>query len=169
MGRGGARPGAGRPAKAEKTTPLRVPERMRHAVLAFVAAKGHKVPLYSCAVAAGLPTSSDDHVEDHLDLNELLVKNPTTTFLVRANGESMLGAGIQSGDMLVVDNSIAPTAGKIVIAAVDGQLTVKRLQKNANGAVYLMPENDRFSPIELTAEQAVHIWGVVTNVIHAVR
>jgi DNA polymerase V len=169
MGRGGARPGAGRPPKAEKTTPLRVPENMRNAVLAFVANKGHKMPLYSSKVAAGFPAPSDDHIEIYLDLNELLVKDPAQTFLVRAKGESMLGAGIQSGDILVVDNSVAPSTGKVVIAAVDGQLTVKRLQKNRKGDLYLMPENDQFPPIELNAEQTIHIWGVVTNVIHAVR
>lgn len=166
MGRGGFRKGAGRPKKAEKTKPIRIPERLLGPVLSFVSSNGYKLPLYSSSVAAGFPSPADDHVEDKLDLNELLVKHPTNTFLVRASGESMLGAGINSDDVLVVDKSIAPTHGKIVVAAIDGHLTVKRLKKMANGSVYLMPENDKFPPIEVREENDVHIWGVVRSVIH---
>lgn len=167
MGRGGARKGAGRPQKTEKTIPLRIPKRMHSSVLSFIAADGHKIPLYSCSVSAGSPSPSDDAMEAKLDLTELLIKNPTNTFLVRATGESMVNAGIHSNDILVVDRSITPTAGKIVIAAIDGQLTVKRLHKNKN-RLYLIPENDAFKPIEITVESAVHIWGVVTSVIHVI-
>jgi len=168
MARGGARKGAGRPQKAEKTTPLRIPERMKKAVLSFIAANGYKIPLYGSSVAAGsLTAAADDHIEANLDLSELLVRNPADTFLVRALGESMLNAGIQSDDILVVDKSIEPTSGKIVIAAVDGHLTVKRLQKTKS-TLYLMPENTAFSPIEISAENDIHILGVVTNVIHTV-
>ncbi len=168
MGRGGARPGAGRPRGLEKTTPLRVPESMLDSVVTFVAAKGYKLPLYSSLVSAGLLSPADDHKENMLDLNELVVTHPTATFLVRASGESMINAGIQTGDILVVDNSVEPSSGKIVIAAVDGQLTVKRLEKTKTGKVYLMPENSNFSPIALKPENDVIIWGVVTHVIHSV-
>jgi DNA polymerase V len=167
MGRGGARKGAGRPQKAEKTLPLRIPERMKTAVLSFIASNGNKIPLYSSRVAAGALTSAEDHIEANLDLTELLVRNPANTFLVRALGESMLNAGIQSNDILIVDKSIEPTSGKIVIAAVDGQLTVKRLHKTKN-TLYLMPENEAFDPIRVTPENDIYILGVVTNIIHTI-
>lgn len=167
MGRGGARKGAGRPQKAEKTRPLRIPERMHQSILSFIASNGHKIPLYSCSVSAGSPSVSDDAIEARVDLSELFIKNPSSTFLVRASGESMINIGIHSNDVLVVDRSITPISGKIVIAAVDGQLTVKRLHKTKN-CLYLMPENEAFEPIEITAENAIHIWGVVTSVIHVI-
>lgn len=167
MGRGGSRIGAGRPQKAEKTKPIRVPERMINTILSFVAADGYKCPLYSSAVQAGTPSTADDHIEAKLDLNELLITSPASTFFVRVTGESMLKAGIHPGDILVVDKSIKPTNGKIIIAAVDGQLTVKRLGKNKKGIYQLMPENPRYKPVLITADNAVHIWGVVTNVIHS--
>lgn len=167
MGRGGIRKGAGRPSKAEKTRPLRIPERMHQSILSYIAADGHKIPLYSCSVSAGSPSPTDDAIEAKVDLTELLVKNPSSTFLVRASGESMINAGIHNNDVLLVDRNIPATSGKIIIAAVDGQLTVKRLHKNKN-RLYLMPENDAFKSIEITAENAVHIWGVVTNIIHKV-
>jgi len=166
MGRGGARLGAGRPQTAEKTKPIRIPERMLEAVTAFVSAKGYKYPLYAASVSAGFPVPADDHVEAELDLNELLIKQPAATFLVQASGESMLNVGIHPGDTLVVDKSIKPAKGKIVIASVDGHLTVKRLDKAANGNYQLLPENEKFKPIEISPESDVHILGVVTNVIH---
>ncbi|HVV69349.1 MAG TPA: translesion error-prone DNA polymerase V autoproteolytic subunit [Gammaproteobacteria bacterium] len=125
-------------------------------------------PLYSSSVAAGFPSPADDYVESSLDLNELLIKHPTATFFVRVSGDSMLHAGIHDQDILIVDRSLTPASGRIVIAAIDGQLTVKRLQKTAKGKVYLLPENEDFPPIEIKPESEVHIWGVVTNVIHPV-
>ncbi len=169
MARGGARIGAGRPKKAEKTKPIRIPERMVKSVLSFVASSGYQCPLYSSSVAAGSPSAADDHIQAQLDLNAFLVKRPTSTFFVKVTGESMLNAGINQGDILVVDRSIEPANGKIVIAAVDGLLTVKRLCKNNNENVFqLMPENDNYKPIDVTPESHVHIWGVVTSVIHLV-
>jgi DNA polymerase V len=106
-------------------------------------------------------------MEGKLDLNNHLVKHPTATFFVRASGESMVGAGIHDGDILVVDRSLEPRHGKIIIAAVDGQLTVKRLQKRGSKTL-LAPENRKYKPIELTENNDVKIWGVVTNVIHEV-
>ncbi len=167
MGRGGSRIGAGRPQKSEKTKPIRVPERMVSTILSFVSSDGYKCPLYGSAVQAGIPSTADDHIETKLDLNELLITSPAATFFVRVTGESMLKASIHPGDILVVDRNIEPISGKIVIAAVDGQLTVKRLNKNKKGIYQLMPENPRFKPILVSPENAVHIWGVVTNVIHA--
>ena len=171
MPRGGARVGAGRPKGVGKfgevTKPVRIPESMVDDVLGFVASKGHKLPLYACKVQAGFPSPADDYMEGALDLNEHLVKHPTATFFVRATGESMLGAGIHPGDILVVDRSLEAKSGKIVIAAVDGELTVKRLHKTAQETT-LMPENSAFNPLPISDDNDVVIWGIVTNVIHAV-
>lgn len=132
MARGGARTGAGRPAGqgrfGVKTKPVRVPEALIDDVLEFVTQRTHyELPLYSCAVSAGYPSPSDDYIEKKLTLNDMLVKDPKSTFLVRVTGMSMIDAGIYEGDMLIVDQSIPPVSGKIVIAAVNGELTVKRL------------------------------------------
>lgn len=127
--------------------------------------KEYRLPLYSSTVRAGFPSPADDHIESWLDLNEYLVKNPAATFFLRASGDSMLGAGIRSGDLLIVDRSLEVTHGKIVIAALDGELTVKRISFKS-GRVQLLPENDNYPPIDITDDQDLVIWGVVTQVIH---
>jgi len=124
------------------------------------------LPLFSGKVAAGFPSPADDYVEKSLDLNELLVKKPAATFFVRAQGESMLGAGIHPNDILVVDRSIEPLPGKIVICALNGELTVKRLERG-NGQWQLKAENPAYADIVIHEELEMVIWGVVTNVIHA--
>jgi len=125
------------------------------------------LPLFTGKVAAGFPSPADDYVEKSLDLNELLVQKPAATFFVRAQGESMLGAGIHPNDILVVDRSIEPISGKIVICAINGELTVKRLERE-NEFWKLKAENSAYADIPLTDELELVIWGVVTNVIHAV-
>ena len=171
MPRGGARPGAGRPKGQGKfkapTKPIRVPENMIAKIMEFIDCKGYSLPFYSSTVQAGFPSPADDHMEAKLDLNKHLVKHPAATFFVRVAGDSMINAGIHAGDILVVDKSLDPRSGKIVIAAVDGQLTVKRLV-NEGQKTWLMPENDDFKPIELEEGNDVVIWGVVTNVLHSV-
>jgi DNA polymerase V len=124
------------------------------------------LPLFSGKVAAGFPSPADDYVEKNLDLNELLVQKPAATFFVRAQGESMLGAGIHPNDILVVDRSIEPIPGKIVICALNGELTVKRLER-ANEQWQLKAENPAYPDIALHDDLEMVIWGVVTNVIHA--
>ncbi len=170
MSRGGKRVGAGRPPGqgkfGETTKAIRVPLSMVDAIISYAKNRGHALPLYSSQVSAGFPSPAEDHVEGKLDLNEYLVKNPTSTFFVRVSGDSMIRAGIHPGDILVVDRSLEPVSNKVVIAAVDGQLTVKRLYKD-DSCVELRPENDKYQPINITAETSLHIWGVVTNVIHA--
>ncbi|MBM3603126.1 MAG: translesion error-prone DNA polymerase V autoproteolytic subunit [Alphaproteobacteria bacterium] len=131
------------------------------------AARAMPLPLFACAVQAGFPSPADDYLEGKLDLNQHLIQHPTATFFLRAAGDSMIKAGIHSGDILVVDRSLEPRHGKIVIAALDGALTVKRLHKTAEGT-YLMPENDEFSPIKIDEGHDVVIWGVVTAVVHKV-
>lgn len=168
---GGKRRGAGRPSGSgrfgEKTKAIRVPESMIDAVKGFVVSAGYKIPIYATKVAAGFPSPADDYIEGCLDLNEHLINHPAATFFVRVSGLSMLDAGIHPDDILIVDKSIEPIHGKIVIAAIDGELTVKRLY-NKGGIIRLMPENKSFVPIELEGESDLVIWGVVTNVIHPV-
>lgn len=133
-------------------------------------AKSPKVlalPLFTAKVAAGFPSPADDYVEKTLDLNELLVQKPAATFFVRAQGESMLGAGIHPDDILVVDRSIDPVPGKIVICALNGELVVKRLKHQA-GKWLLASENPYYPDIPLREELEMVIWGVVTHVIHTV-
>ena len=124
------------------------------------------LPLFSGKVAAGFPSPADDYVEKSLDLNELLVQKPAATFFVRAQGESMLGAGIHPNDILVMDRSLEPVPGKIVICALNGELTVKRLERG-NGQWQLKAENPAYADIIIHEELELVIWGVVTNVIHA--
>jgi DNA polymerase V len=122
-------------------------------------------PLFLCGVSAGFPSPADDYIDRLLDLNELLIKNPPATYFVKVAGDSMIGAGINDGDTLIVDRSLEATNGKIVIAAVQGELTVKRLVKT-NGACRLVAENADYTPLEITEESQCEIWGVVTSVIH---
>ena len=122
-------------------------------------------PLYSGTVQAGFPSPADDHLDKALDLNEHLISNPTSTFFVKAKGDSMKDAGIQSGDLMIVDRSIPPKDKQIVVAMLNGEFTVKRLRRK-NGQVFLVAENQAFPSIEITEDQELTIWGVVTFVIH---
>ena len=121
--------------------------------------------LFSSGVSAGFPSPAEDYIEQRLDLNELLIQNPSATFFVRVNGDSMIGAGINHDDILIVDRSLEPISGKIVIAIVDGEFTVKRLIKN-NDTCRLVAENPDYPPIEITEDSACEIWGVVTSSIN---
>jgi DNA polymerase V len=140
---------------------------MRAVIIArpgFTASGGHT--LFLERVSAGFPSPADDYTEGRLDLNQHLVKHPAATFFVRASGDSMLGAGIHPGDILVVDRSLDPANNSVVIAAVNGDLTVKRLVKTEN-ALLLAPDNERYRPIEIREGMDFEVWGVVTAVIHA--
>lgn len=125
-----------------------------------------KRPLFACSVSAGFPSPADDYIEGRLDLNELMVANPAATFFVRVAGDSMIGAGIHHNDILVVDRSLEPTSGKVVIAVVNNELTVKRLVKNGEN-IYLKAESPDYSDIHMTEGSTCEIWGVVAFVIHA--
>ena len=122
-------------------------------------------PLFSEQVAAGFPSPADDYLENQLDLNEHLIKHPAATFFVQVAGDSMIGAGIHSGDILVVDRALEAVDKKVVIAAVHGEFTVKRLRKYKDRLV-LMPENNKYKPLSIENEADLEIWGVVTSVIH---
>lgn len=171
MSRGGARQGAGRPkgtgTYGTTTKPIRIPIDLVDQVSEFVKNKGFELPMFESSVPAGLPSLADDRVENTIDLNSYLIKHPLATFLVKVTGESMIKAGIHPGDVLIVDRSIEPKNGKIVIAAVDGYLTVKRLHKTSS-KTFLLPENDQYEIIELLDGNDLVIWGVVTNVLHSV-
>ena len=131
-----------------------------------------RLPLAGGRVEAGFPSPADDFIERSLDLNEQLVHNPIATFFICAQGHSMVGAGIHDGDLLIVDRSMAPSHGSIVVAVVDGGLTVKRLSIT-RGSSQLHPEPNRqsqetFQSIPLQEESDVTIWGVVTWTLHRI-
>jgi len=186
---GGARSGAGRPKGSgkykEPTKAIRVPEGSISFIKEFLThypeeigeiahlAKGlsapHsenitklEIPLFSSTVAAGLPSPAEDHVEDTLDLNNYMVQRPDSTFMLRVEGESMKNVGILPNDILIVDRSIKAIHNKIVIAALDGELTVKRLF-HRGGLIKLLPENPAYPEIEVESESELHIWGVVVG------
>ncbi|WP_458401047.1 LexA family protein [Mailhella sp.] len=123
------------------------------------------LPLYLSPVKAGFPSPAEDYVDRKLDLHEYLVHNRAATFFLRAQGDSMLGAGIHDGDLLIVDRSIEAGHDRVVIAALDGELTVKRLVRR-KGRVLLAPENPDYPEFDITEREYVHIWGVVTYVVH---
>ena len=124
------------------------------------------LPLYTSRIAAGFPSPADDHLEAPLDLNEHLVKHPAATFVVRVDGDSMTGAGIYNGDLLVVDRSLDAKSGSIVVAVVNGEMTVKRLLIDRR-RVRLVPENPAYKPIEIREGSDLVVWGVVAHVIRS--
>ena len=165
--RGGKRPGSGRTLTyGSKTTPIRVPEHMVCSIKAFILNK-LPLPLYASHVSAGCPFPGEDHIQEKLDIAAYLVKDHKNTFLVRASGDSMIGAGIFDGDLLIVDRSLPHLNGRVIVASIDGGLTVKRLIIE-EGVQYLKPENRGFKTIEITENSDLHIWGIVTNVLHPV-
>jgi DNA polymerase V len=171
MPSGGKREGAGRPKGTGKfsvpTKSIRVPENEIESIYKLIQYQFYRLPLFENPVVAGFPSPADDDIEDKLDLNELLIKHPSATFFLRVSGSSMINAGIHHNDILIVDRSISPAHGKIVIAAVNGELTVKRLHLEKQ-KVQLVAENPAYPPIEIKEGSDLHIWGVVTSVIHSV-
>lgn len=124
-----------------------------------------KLQFFLNPVTAGFPSPASDYVDRSLDLNEILIKNKVSTFLVRALGDSMINAGIFSGDILIVDKSCIPTNTNIVVAVLNGEFTVKRFIKEKN-KIILRPENPKYKDIEISSEDDFKVWGVVTFVIH---
>lgn len=134
----------------------------------FILQESHcKLPIFGTKAPAGFPSPADDYIEDKLSLDEILIKHPAATYLVRVSGNSMLNEGIHDNDLLVVDRSLKPQDGKIVVVAIDGEITVKKLQV-VNGKMILMSANPRYKPIEVKEGNEVMIWGVVKTVIHNV-
>jgi DNA polymerase V len=126
------------------------------------------LPFYDGLVPAGFPSPADDYVETPLDLNDFLIQNKAATFLMRVDGDSMKDAGILDGDLLVVDRAAKPGSGSVVVVAVNGEYTVKRLRRTAEG-VWLDPANARFQPMRVATDEELHIFGVVKHAIHTLR
>lgn len=121
--------------------------------------------LFEASVPAGFPSPAADYQENKLDLNKHLIKNPAATFFVRVSGDSMVGAGIHHGDILIVDRSIEPRDKNVVIAVINGELTVKRIRMRKN-KITLEAENDSYSVRQITPDTEFEVWGVVTNCVH---
>ncbi|MCX2678786.1 translesion error-prone DNA polymerase V autoproteolytic subunit [Galbibacter sp. EGI 63066] len=115
-------------------------------------------------IAAGFPSPAEDFKETRIDLNKELIKNKEATFYARVSGQSMEDAGLDDGDLLVIDKSLEPENGKIAVCFIDGEFTVKRLKVDKKG-LFLMPENKKYNPIKVSEENKLIVWGIVTYVI----
>ena len=124
------------------------------------------VPYILSRISAGFPSPADDYIENNLSISELLIKNQLSTFLMKASGESMIEAGINDGDVLVVDRSLEARSRDIVIAIFEGNLTVKRLIIKVDGSAILKAENPLYKNIPISEYTELEIWGVVTSAIH---
>jgi DNA polymerase V len=130
--------------------------------------KRMELPQVTSRISAGFPSPADDYIDKKLDLNEFLVRHPASTFFVRVIGDSMINAGMNSGDLIVVDRSIEASSGRIVLAVVNGEFTVKRFVIRKTKP-FLVPENDKYKEIEINENTQFEVWGVVTSVIHEVK
>ncbi|HDI1215501.1 TPA: translesion error-prone DNA polymerase V autoproteolytic subunit [Aeromonas hydrophila] len=126
-----------------------------------------EIPLYLSPAACGFPSPAQDYVEQTIDLNQVCIQHPAATFYVRACGYSMVGEGIHDGDLLVIDRAVKASHGAVVLACLDGEFTVKKLQETPIPA--LLPSNPDFQPIYLQEGQELEIFGVVTFVIHKTK
>ena len=124
-----------------------------------------KLPLFTVPVSAGFPSPAEEYIEQLLSLDEHLIQHPQATYLAKVNGDSMKEAGINTGDILVVDKSLAPANNNIVVAVIDGEFTVKRFRKE-KGEISLVPANDAYKAIKVNGDHDIKVWGVVTYIIH---
>jgi len=122
------------------------------------------LPLANQGISAGFPSPADDFLDLSIDLNKELIKHPYATFYGRVSGDSMIGAGLDDGDLLIIDKSLEPQDGKIAVCFIDGEFTVKRI-KIEKDSLYLMPENKKYKPLKVTEDNEFIIWGLVTSVI----
>ncbi len=125
------------------------------------------LPFVEGGISAGFPSPADDFLDISIDLNKEYVKNPSTTFYGRVKGDSMINAGLSSGDLLIIDKSLEPIDNKIAVCFIDGEFTVKRI-KIEKDIVWLVAENEKYKPIKVTADNDFLIWGIVTTVIKSV-
>jgi len=179
---GSKKVGPGRPKGTgkyqEPTKPMRVPSSFipaleelllhRKQAEAFYEAdfQAQGIPLYGSRIAAGSPSLADDFIEEYVNFNRYLIHHPLSTFCVRVSGDSMSGAGIDEDDILIVDQTLKAIDGSIVVAALDSELTVKRLALKS-GKIKLLPENSYYKPIEINAEMNFKILGVAIHVIRS--
>ena len=127
------------------------------------------VPLLGRLLPAGFPSPADDYLDGEIDLSRHLIERPAATFLMRVAGESMRGAGILDGDMVVVDRSLEPKPGDAVVAVCDGEMTLKRLRRLGNGRAVLAPENPDFPEFVVCEDTPAEVWGVVVGVVRKLR
>ncbi|MDO4569470.1 MAG: translesion error-prone DNA polymerase V autoproteolytic subunit [Planctomycetia bacterium] len=171
MPRGGKRKGAGRPKGTGKfgvpTKAIRVPESMVERIVGFIHRKADIYPLFAEQIQAGYPATIEEQPAEELDLNGLLVKNASATFFVRATGDSMINAGIFSGDLLLVDKSEDPKNGDIVIAVINNEFACKRFMKDGE-KIELRSENPDYPAVGIPEGTDLQIWGVVKHAIHSV-
>jgi DNA polymerase V len=125
------------------------------------------LPVLSAGISAGFPSPAMDFMDVSIDLNQLMIKHPSATFFGRVQGTSMLDAGISDGDLLVIDRSLSPANNKIAVCFVDGEFTIKRIQKEVD-CCWLMPANEKYKPIKVTNDNDFLVWGIVTHVIKKV-
>jgi DNA polymerase V len=125
------------------------------------------LPFVSATVSAGFPSPAEDYVEKSLDLNQYIIKHPSATFYIRVKGNSMEGAGISDGDLLVVDRALEPRENDIAVCVIDSEFTVKRIMKKKD-SIYLVPENPQYKPLKITENNNFQIWGIVSFIIHKV-
>jgi len=123
-----------------------------------------RLPFVENGISAGFPSPADDFLDSSIDLNQALIKNKDATFYGRVRGESMIDAGMNDGDLLIIDKSINPTDGRIAVCFIDGEFTVKRI-KIEKDVIWLIAENKNYKPIKVTKENDFIIWGIVINVI----
>ena len=123
------------------------------------------IPLLSDSVSAGFPSPADDYIEENIDLNEHLLRNPFSTFFLRVKGDSMINSGIYDKDLIIVDKSLTPKPGNIVIATIDGEFTVKRFSIK-DDKLYLKSENHNYPDFNFEDYSDINIWGVVIYSIH---
>lgn len=190
MPRGGYREGAGRKKDSgqyqEQTKPVRLPLKHIETVKKFLASlyeneedfllssssnaisNSFSLPMFSSSVSAGFPSHADDYVEESINLNEYLVEDPQSTFCVRVNGDSMMDVGIHHKDILVVNRLIKAKSQDVVIASLNGELTVKRFIQKEN-QIFLKPENSSYPVIEVISSDDFNLMGVVTSVIKRFR
>ncbi len=129
--------------------------------------KGVEIPFFISGIQAGFPSPADDYIDKKLDLNELLIKHPSSTFYVKVSGDSMKDAGILSGDLLIVDRAIMPKNKYIILAVIEGEFTVKRYVEK-DGEAYLIPENDDYPIIKIMEYMDFQVWGVVSTIIRQI-
>lgn len=122
------------------------------------------LPFVESGISAGFPSPADDFLDAAIDLNKEFVKNPSTTFYGRVKGDSMINAGLNNGDLLIIDKSLEPVNNKIAVCFIDGAFTVKRI-KIEKDIIWLVAENEKYQPIKVTADNDFIIWGIVTTVI----
>jgi len=125
-----------------------------------------ELPFLETLIPAGFPSPADDYMEMSLDLNERLIRNPSSTFFAQITGSSMINAGIHDGDLVIIDKSLQPKDDSVLVCIVDGEFTLKRFKKTDNESAYLMPDNPDYEPIKVNQHNNFMIWGVVTYSIH---